>query len=212
MLSDTRAGEQPSRAGSARKRIEFAILAACDVQFFAGRLAILSSVLQVLIFPSPNLYWLSWIAVAPLLIALRRTQVPKALQVDAPMRLAPATAWQGFLLAYACGIFWYLGTCYWIFDTMHKYGGLAIPVARLVLIVCACTWGSITGCSDCCWRWSGQGFAAAHSGTGSVPLDCRGIGADESLGISLGAPRLRADGQSCAHPACYLDWSVRAVV
>ena len=101
----------------------------------AWGLVLLSAVLQVLIFPSPNLYWLSWIAVAPLLIALRRTQVPETLQVHAPMRLAPATPWQGFLLAYACGIFWYLGTCYWIFDTMHKYGGLAIPVALLVLIV-----------------------------------------------------------------------------
>ena len=96
---------------------------------------LLSAVLQVLIFPLPNLYWSSWVAVVPLLIALRRTQAPETLQVHAPMRLAPATPWQGFLLAYACGIFWYLGTCYWVFDTMHKYGGLAIPVALLVLIV-----------------------------------------------------------------------------
>ncbi len=101
----------------------------------AWRLVFLSAALQVLIFPLPGLYWLSWIAVAPLLIALRRAQAPETLQVDAPMRLEPASPWQGFLLAYGCGILWYLGTCYWVFDTMHKYGGLAIPVALLVLIV-----------------------------------------------------------------------------
>ena len=107
------------------------------IHYSAWRLVLLSAVLQILIFPLPGsyLYWLSWVAVVPLLIALRRTQVPETLQVDAPMRLAPVTPWQGFLLAYACGIIWYLGTCYWVFDTMHKYGGLAIPVALLVLIV-----------------------------------------------------------------------------
>jgi len=101
----------------------------------AWRLVLLSAALQVLIFPLPGLYWLSWVAVAPLLLALRRAQAPATLQVDAPMRLAPASPWQGFLLAYGCGILWYLGTCYWVFDTMHRYGGLAIPVALLVLIV-----------------------------------------------------------------------------
>lgn len=101
----------------------------------AWRLVLLSAVLQILIFPLPGLYWLSWVAVAPLLVALRRAQAPETLQVDAPIRLTPASPWQGFLLAYGCGILWYLGTCYWVFDTMHRYGGLAIPVALLVLIV-----------------------------------------------------------------------------
>ncbi|MBI1740042.1 MAG: apolipoprotein N-acyltransferase, partial [Candidatus Koribacter versatilis] len=100
----------------------------------AWRLMLLSAGLQVVIFPLPGLYWLSWIAVAPLLIALLRARAPETLQVDAAVRLAPASPWQGFVLAYACGIIWYLGTCYWVFDTMHRYGGLAIPVALLVLM------------------------------------------------------------------------------
>jgi apolipoprotein N-acyltransferase len=50
------------------------------------------------------------------------------------MRLEPASPWQAFLLAYACGVLWYLGTCYWIFDTMRHYGGLSTPVALLVLL------------------------------------------------------------------------------
>src|SRR5262249_47043231 len=41
------------------------------------------------------------------------------------------------LLAYASGILWYLGTCYWIFDTMHRYGGVPIPVALLILLAFA---------------------------------------------------------------------------
>ena len=100
----------------------------------AWRLVLLSSALQVLIFPLPGLYWLSWIAVAPLLVALRRTQAPQTLQVDASLRLEPATPWQAFILSYLCGILWYLGTCYWIFDTMRHYGGLSTPLALLVLL------------------------------------------------------------------------------
>ena len=47
----------------------------------------------------------------------------------------PATPWQGFLLGYLCGILWSAGTCYWIFDTMHRYGGLPVPMAVLALIL-----------------------------------------------------------------------------
>ena len=49
--------------------------------------------------------------------------------------LLPATPWQGFVLGYGCGILWFAGTCYWIFDTMHRYGGLPIPAAVLALIL-----------------------------------------------------------------------------
>ncbi len=31
---------------------------------------------------------------------------------------------QAFLLAYCCGILWYAGTCYWIYNTMRQYGGV----------------------------------------------------------------------------------------
>ena len=101
----------------------------------AWRLALLSAVLQIVIFPLPNLYWLSWIAVTPLIIALMRSRVPETLQLEGQERLAPASPWQGFLLAYVCGIVCSCGTCYWIFETMHRYGGLPIPVALLILIL-----------------------------------------------------------------------------
>ncbi len=95
----------------------------------------LSAVLQIVIFPLPNLYWLSWFAVAPLIVAILRARAPETLQLDAETRLLPASLWQGFLLGYLCGILWFAGTCYWIFDTMHRYGGMSTPLAALVLLL-----------------------------------------------------------------------------
>ncbi len=91
--------------------------------------------LQVAIFPLADLYWLSWIAVTPLLVALLRARTAGALQVDAGAKLVPASPWQGFLLGYAGGILWSAGTCYWVFDTMHRYGGLPVPAAAFVLLL-----------------------------------------------------------------------------
>ena len=97
----------------------------------------LSAVLQIVIFPLSNLHWLSWIAAAPLIVAILRARSPETLQLqlEDQGRLLPATPWQGFVLGYVCGILWFAGTCYWIFDTMHRYGGLPLPVAALTLIL-----------------------------------------------------------------------------
>ena len=96
---------------------------------------LLSAALQIVIFPLPGLYWLSWVAVTPLLIALLRTSAPDTLQIDAGVHRVPATPWQAFLLSYLCGVLWYVGTCYWIFDTMHRYGGIVFPAALAILIL-----------------------------------------------------------------------------
>jgi len=70
-------------------------------------MAILSAILQVVIFPLPNLYVLSWIAVAPLLVALLRARRPPTLQLQAGIKLLPARLLQVFALGYVCGILWY---------------------------------------------------------------------------------------------------------
>jgi apolipoprotein N-acyltransferase len=103
----------------------------------AWGLALGSAVLQILIFPLPGLYWLAWVAVAPLIVAILRADVPETLQLqlEGQARLLPATPWQGFVLGYVCGMVWFAGTCYWIFDTMHRYGGLPKPVALLALVL-----------------------------------------------------------------------------
>lgn len=101
----------------------------------AWLLVILSSILQIVIFPLPGLYVLSWIAFAPLIVALMRARPAGVLESDDSIKLQPATPGQAFLLAYASGIVWYAGTCYWIFDTMHQYGGLSAPYALLALFL-----------------------------------------------------------------------------
>jgi apolipoprotein N-acyltransferase len=106
----------------------------------AWGLVLLSAGLQVLIFPLPGLYWLCWVAVAPLLVGILRARAPETLRLQLnghrQARL-PATPWQGFVLGYVCGIFWYLGTCYWVYGTMKQYGGVPAPVAVLILILAA---------------------------------------------------------------------------
>jgi apolipoprotein N-acyltransferase len=101
--------------------------------------ACVSGVLQVLIFPKPGLYLLSWVALAPLIYAIlkcREQDVTLALAEDG-LFLAPATAWQGFLLGYASGVIWYLGSCYWVFYVMHVYGGIGVATSLLLLLMYA---------------------------------------------------------------------------
>jgi apolipoprotein N-acyltransferase len=103
----------------------------------AWGLAALSGVLQVLIFPLPNWYVLCWIAITPLMVALLHARKTATLQLDdSPgVRLVPANFWQGFLLGYLSGVIWYAGTCYWIRDTMHQYGGLSNAAALGILLL-----------------------------------------------------------------------------
>ena len=98
----------------------------------AGGLAVLSGVLQVLPFPiaGPAPLWRSafcWIALVPLLYALLDSETPPA-----PLR---RRVLHGAVLGYLAGVTWYLGNCYWIFQTMYLYGGLAKPVAAGILVL-----------------------------------------------------------------------------
>ena len=108
----------------------------------------------------------AWIAVSPLLVALLRARAAETLQLDGHRQARlPATPWQGFLLGYLCGILWFAGNCYWIYDTMHRYGGLPVPVAVLfadsVLHVhralSRAVWaaGGLVGSPDASWRRCG---------------------------------------------------------
>jgi apolipoprotein N-acyltransferase len=108
-------------------------------------LVVLSAVLQVLVFPLPGVYVLSWVALAPLIVALLRARPAGELEVAGSVRLQPASPGQGFLLGYVCGIVWYAGTCYWIYDTMRLYGGLSAPMAVVVLFLFCCYLGLYHG-------------------------------------------------------------------
>jgi len=110
-------------------------LAVRQIHSSAWLLVGLSSLLQVVIFPLPGLYVLSWVAFAPLIVALLRARPAGALEIDGSANLQAAKPWQGFLLAYISGILWYAGTCYWIYDTMHQFGGMSTPLAMLALFL-----------------------------------------------------------------------------
>jgi apolipoprotein N-acyltransferase len=111
----------------------------------AWLLVALSAILQILIFPLPGVYALSWFAIAPLILALLRARPAGELEVAGSVRLQPASPGQAFLLAYVCGIVWYAGTCYWIYDTMRQYGGLSAPAAALALFLFCCYLGLYHG-------------------------------------------------------------------
>jgi apolipoprotein N-acyltransferase len=93
-------------------------------------MAALSAVLQVLPFPiaGPTPLWRTvfcWIALLPFLWALLANDKTGN----------PLTLRQGAVLGYACGFLWYLGNCYWIYQTMYLYGGLAKPIAAGILVL-----------------------------------------------------------------------------
>lgn len=104
-----------------------------NIPLKAWILSLLSSGLQIVIFPKANLYFLCWVAMAPLLYALLRGRGGEGELFDSEGRsLRPFTLWQGFLIAWVCGIVWYIGTCYWIYPVMNGYGKLAAPLAVLI--------------------------------------------------------------------------------
>ena len=66
-----------------------------------------------------------WVALTPLLAALTVEAVGGRKR----------QLLRGALLGYLAGVTWYGGSCYWIFQTMNLYGGLAKPVAAGILLL-----------------------------------------------------------------------------
>ena len=89
----------------------------------------LSAALLELPFPlaGPLPVWRSifaWVGIVPLLWAILSTP-----SVNHPRPLRRA-----FLLAYLCGVLWYVGNCYWIRDTMMRYGDMPAIAPPLLLV------------------------------------------------------------------------------
>ncbi|NSW86122.1 MAG: apolipoprotein N-acyltransferase [Syntrophobacteraceae bacterium] len=81
-------------------------------------LSSLSGILLTAGFPFFDFYYLSWIALVPLLVAVRG-RTPR----------------QAALLGYLCGMVHYVTTMYWIRYVIYHYGGLAFPLAALILLL-----------------------------------------------------------------------------
>lgn len=61
--------------------------------------------------------------------------VPLLWAVLSPTRIErPRATRRAFLLSYLCGFLWYCGNCYWVRDTMERYGDMPPMVPTLLLI------------------------------------------------------------------------------
>jgi apolipoprotein N-acyltransferase len=90
--------------------------------------AVLSAALLELPFPlaGPLPLWrtvFAWFGLVPLLAALLSPSI-----VDQPRPLRRA-----FLVSYLCGFLWYTGNCYWVRDTMMRYGDMPALAPPLLL-------------------------------------------------------------------------------
>lgn len=119
---------------------------------------IVSAVLLELPFPiaGPMPPWRSifaWFGLVPLLWALL---TPATVDHKRPFRRA-------FLLAYFCGVLWYMGNCYWIRDTMLHYGDMPAGAPTLLLVAFSMVLGLYFGLF-------GLGLMLVRRGTGNPRL------------------------------------------
>jgi len=120
--------------------------------------AVLSAALLELPFPlaGPLPVWRSlfaWVGLVPLLWALL---APGSTAAPRPLR-------RGFLLAYLCGVLWYMGNCYWVRDTMLRYGDMPPLAPTLLLLGFSLVLGLYFGLF-------GLGVAVVRRATGSTRL------------------------------------------
>jgi apolipoprotein N-acyltransferase len=66
----------------------------------------------------------AWFGLVPLLWAIL---APPQVERPRPLR-------RSFLLSYLCGFLWYCGNCYWVRDTMMRYGDMP-PLAPTLLLI-----------------------------------------------------------------------------
>src|SRR6516225_6913002 len=89
--------------------------------------AALSAGLLELPFPmgGPMPAWRSsfaWVALVPLLWAIF-SRLNEAF---------PRSLRRSFLVSYSCGVLWYCGNCYWVRDTMMRYGDMPTGAPTLL--------------------------------------------------------------------------------
>jgi apolipoprotein N-acyltransferase len=95
----------------------------------------------------------AWFGLVPLLWAILS---PECADGKRPLR-------RSFLLAYLCGVLWYCGNCYWVRDTMLRYGDMPLAAPTLLLIGYSMVLGLYFGLF-------GLGLMLVRKATGSTRL------------------------------------------
>jgi len=95
----------------------------------------------------------AWIGLVPLLVAILSRSCRESRR---PIRFA-------FLLAYLCGFLWYMGNCYWVRNTMERYGDMPLLAPTLLLVGFSLVLGLYFGLF-------GLGVALVRKATGSSRL------------------------------------------
>jgi apolipoprotein N-acyltransferase len=95
----------------------------------------------------------AWFGLAPLLWAILSPQCLSR----------PRSVRRGFLLAYFCGVLWYMGNCYWVRDTMAHYGDMPPLAPTLLLLAFSLVLGLYFGLF-------GLGIMLVRRATGSTRL------------------------------------------
>jgi apolipoprotein N-acyltransferase len=107
----------------------------------------------------------AWFGLVPLLAAVLS---PMCIKGPRPLR-------RSFLLGYLCGFLWYLGNCYWIRDTMSKYGDLPAIVPVLLLIGYSLVLGLYFGFSTLCVALVRQASGSTKLALAAAPIFWAGI-------------------------------------
>jgi apolipoprotein N-acyltransferase len=92
-------------------------------------LAFFSGLLLVFAFPNWSLWSLGWVGVAPLIMALVRER----------------RFWRGLVLGWLAGFVFFAGTSHWITYSMHNYGGIALWLSYLLMLIIGMIMGAFTG-------------------------------------------------------------------
>src|SRR5580693_2563197 len=134
--------------------------------------AALSAVLLELPFPiaGPMPPWRSvfaWFGLVPLLWALLANAGSGCRHSRHPTDESPSAGAPGlrraFFIAYFCGVLWYAGNCYWIRDTMLRYGDMPPFAPELITLGFSLVLGLYFGIF-------GFGIALVQRATGSMRM------------------------------------------
>src|SRR6187399_726875 len=96
----------------------------------SAALALLSAILLVLAFPDFGFWFLAWIALVPLLIAVNR-------EYDSAVR--------AFVVGWIWGVIFFAGTCWWLTFAPITYAGFPPIIAYLLLFVVTAMVGIFPG-------------------------------------------------------------------